>query len=87
MRCFLAALLLLASPAYAEKIPCAPTKELLAALLHQQYTPQAELALGDLPGAIFVNPSHEYLIIELKDDKSCIIGGGVAFYLVRERKA
>lgn len=74
MRCFLAALLLLASPAYAAD--CAPTKELLAALIHQQFTPVAELALGDLPGAIFVNPSHEYLIIEIKDDKACIIGGG-----------
>ena len=86
MKYILAAVLIaLASPAKAD---CAPAKKLISVLLDQQYTPQVEMAIKNTPVVIFVNPHHQYIVVEYRDEKTaCIIAGGEAFYILRTKKA
>jgi hypothetical protein len=86
MKYVLAVLALLATkPAYAE---CFPAKVVIRALLVQEFIPVGEFEHDHKPAMIFVNPGGAYRIVSYFDEKTlCIIGGGSAFYLFRERKA
>jgi hypothetical protein len=83
---YIAALLavLISTPASAE---CYPVKEGLRSLLEQQFIPVAEFEVEHKPTMMFVNPHHEYLVVQYEDSETlCVVGGGTAFYLLRERK-
>lgn len=74
---------LIASPASAE---CLPAKDALRSLLTQQFIPVAEFEVEHKPTIIFVNPEREYLVVQYEDSKTlCVVGGGTAFFLYRER--
>lgn len=81
----LAPLLLLATPAYAE---CSPTGKLLVELYGMGFSPKIEMAVNHTDVLIFVNESHQYLVVEYKDENTaCIVGGGPMLYVLREKKA
>lgn len=77
MKYLLAALILWASPANAQEVPCFQAKKLLHAMLTTGYVHQVFMEVNHTPVYIFVNSAHEYQVVQYKDEKTaCVIGGG-----------